>query len=78
MFKSELALLNKYLIEEYVGFNDKKYIITSMDFSNIHDFFPDVTEQLNQLHDPHLRIVDKLNTKKYQSYVRTIIIGYLL
>ncbi|RAI82671.1 hypothetical protein BFS35_003010 [Macrococcoides goetzii] len=64
MFKSELELLNKYLIEEYVGFNDKKDIIASMDFSNIHDFFPDVTEQLNKLHDPHLRIVDKLNTKK--------------
>lgn len=64
MFKSELNLLNKYLNEEYVGFNDKKDIIASMDFSNIHDFFPDVTEQLNKLHDPHLRIIDKMNTKK--------------
>lgn len=44
MFKSELNLLNKYLNEEYVGFNDKKDIIASMDFSNIQDFFPEVIE----------------------------------
>ncbi|MGK0577943.1 S41 family peptidase [Macrococcus capreoli] len=64
MFQKELVLLKQYLVEEYVGYQDKKDIINKMDFSNIKDFYVDVTAQLNRLYDPHVRIIDKLNEKK--------------
>ncbi|RXK17520.1 S41 family peptidase [Macrococcus sp. DPC7161] len=72
MFTEELKLLEQYLKEEYVAYEDKKDIINQLDFSNVEDFFIDVTAQLNKLHDPHLRVIDKLNKTKVSILCKNI------